>query len=264
MNKDLVVNEKLSSLFDLHGKTAVVTGASRGIGLMAATTMADAGADLVLCDLASLDDAVKRMEPLGRTMLPLKVDVSSRESIQKAVAEGVRKFGKLDIVINAAGTNLRKPAEDFTEEEWNLVINVNLRGTFFCCQEVGKQMISQKTGGKVINVASLLAAHGVPITEIVPYACSKAGIGGLTRSLALEWAKHKINVNAVGPGYVSTELTRSIHEDPARSSMIVARIPMGRWSVPEDLKGAFLFLASHASDYMTGQILFVDGGWTTS
>ena len=119
-------------------------------------------------------------------------------------------------------------------------------------------------GGKIINVASLLSAFGVPVTEIVPYAASKAGVGGLTRSLALEWAKHKINVNAVGPGYISTEFTRAIHEDPTRKSMIEARIPMGRWGVPEDLKGAFLFLASRASDYVTGQILYVDGGWTTS
>jgi len=125
-------------------------------------------------------------------------------------------------------------------------------------------MISQDSGGKIINVASLLSAFGVPITNIVPYACSKAGIGGLTRSLALEWAKHRINVNAVGPGYIATELTRTIHEDPARSSMIESRIPMGRWGVPEDLKGAFLFLASHASDYITGQIIYVDGGWTTN
>jgi len=259
----LAIERNLISLFDLTGKTAVVTGASRGIGLMAATTLAEAGADLVLCDLAPLDDAVKRIERFGRA-LPVKVDVSSRESVQKAVAEGVRKFGKLDIVVNAAGTNLRKPAEDFSEEEWSLVVNVNLRGTFFCCQEVGKQIIAQQTGGKIINVASLLSAHGVPITGIVPYACSKAGVGGLTRSLALEWAKHKINVNAVGPGYISTELTRSIHEDPSRSAMIESRIPMGRWGVPEDLKGAFLFLASRASDYVTGQILFVDGGWTTN
>jgi len=260
----LAVNQKLSSLFGLDGKTAVVTGASRGIGLMAATTLAEAGANIVLCDLASLDDAVKQLAVTGRRTLSLKVDVSSRESVQKAVAEGVREFGKLDIIVNAAGTNLRKPAEDFSEQEWNLVVNVNLRGTFFCCQEVGKQMIAQESGGKIINVASLLSAFGVPINNIVPYACSKAGIGGLTRSLASEWAKHKINVNAVGPGYISTELTRTIHDDPTRSSMIVSRIPMGRWGVPEDLKGAFLFLASPASDYVTGQVLFVDGGWTTT
>lgn len=262
--KIVVANQKLPSLFDLKGKTAVVTGASRGIGQMAATTLAEAGADIVLCDLAGLDDSVKRIESLGRRSLPLKVDVSSRESIQKAIANGVQKFEKLDIIFNAAGTNLRKPAEEFTEQDWNIVVNVNLRGTFYCCQEVGKQFIAQKSGGKIINVASLLSAHGVPITGIVPYACSKAGVGGLTRSLALEWAKHKINVNAVGPGYISTELTRSIHEDPARSSMIESRIPMGRWGVPEDLKGAVLFLASPASDYVTGQILFVDGGFTTN
>ncbi len=256
--------QNLPSLFDLRGKTAAVTGASRGIGLVAATTLGEAGADLVLFDLAPLDEAARQIQSLGRRALPLKVDVSSQESVQKAVAEGVRLFGKLDIIVNAAGTNLRKPATDWIEQEWDRVVNVNLRGTFFCCQEAGKQMITQQTGGKIINIASLLSAFGVPIAGIVPYACSKAGVGGLTRSLAMEWAKHKINVNAVGPGYISTELTRTIHEDPTRSSMIESRIPMGRWGVPEDLKGAFLFLASHASDYVTGQILFVDGGWTAT
>ena len=260
----MVTKQNLSALFDLSGKTAMVTGSSRGIGLAAATALAEAGADTILADLASLDDATKRIQSLGKRALPVKVDVSSQESIRKAVAEGVHQFGKVDIIVNAAGTNLRKPATDWNEEEWGIVVNVNLRGTFFCCQEAGKQMIAQQTGGKIINIASLLSAFGVPIPGIVPYACSKGGVGGLTRSLAMEWAKYKINVNAIGPGYVSTDLTRSIHDDPARSAMIESRIPLGRWSVPEDLKGAFVFLASHASDYMTGQIMFVDGGWTTT
>ena len=252
------------ALFDLTGRTAIVTGASRGIGLAAATALAEAGADIVLCDLASLDDATKQIESLGRKTLAVKVDVSSHESIRQAVAESVRLFGKADIIVNAAGTNLRKPATDWNEEDWAKVVNVNLRGTFFCCEEAGKQMITQQTGGKIINIASLLTAFGVPISGIVPYACSKGGIGGLTRSLAMEWAKYKINVNAVGPGYISTELTRSIHDDPTRSPMIESRIPLGRWGAPEDLKGAFVFLASRASDYMTGQIVFVDGGWTAT
>lgn len=262
----MILNQNLTSLFDVRGKTALVTGASRGIGQIAAATLAEAGADVIVCsrNRSGLENVVKRIESFGRRPLPLEIDVSNRSSVQKAFAEGIKFFGKLNILVNSAGTNFRKPTTDWTEHEWNQVVNVNLLGTFFCCQEAGKQMIAQQTGGKIINLASLLTAFGVPIIGIVPYASSKAAIGGLTRSLALEWAKYGINVNALGPGYIKTELTRAIHEDQSRSSLILSRIPIGRWGVPEDLKGAFLFLSSPASDYMTGQILWVDGGWTAT
>jgi 2-deoxy-D-gluconate 3-dehydrogenase len=262
----LTANQKLNALFDLTGKTALVTGASRGIGMVAATTLAEAGADVIVCSRkrSALENVVKQIQSTGREALALEIDVSNHSSVQKTFAEGIRSFGKLNILINSAGTNFRKPATDWTESEWNQVVNVNLLGTFFCSQEAGKQMIAQQIGGKIVNLASLLTGYGVPIINIVPYATSKAGIAGMTRSLALEWAKHRINVNALGPGYIRTELTHAIHENPNLSSTIVSRIPIGRWGDPEDLKGAFLFLSSSASDYMTGQILWVDGGWTAN
>jgi 2-deoxy-D-gluconate 3-dehydrogenase len=248
--------------FDLSGKVALVTGASRGIGFAAATALAAAGADIIVCsrNLPALGDVVIEIELLGRKTLAVQIDVSDPSSVRNMVAEACRAFGKVDILVNSAGQISRKPATEWSVQEWTESIDVNLRGTFLCCQEVGKQMIAHEEGGKIINVASLLSAMGVP--NIVPYASSKGGVASLTRSLAVEWAKYGINVNAVGPGYIRTELTRALQEDASRSSRIVSRIPIGRWGTPQDLKGAFIFLASAASDYITGQILYVDGGWT--
>jgi len=262
----LAERRKLSSLFDLSGKVALVTGASRGIGQVAAVTLAEGGADVIVCsrNLSALNATVETIRSTGRKALALEIDVSSQSSIKKAFAEGVKAFGRLDILVNSAGTNFRKPATDWTEQEWGQIVNVNLLGTFLCCQEAGKLMIAQQSGGKIIILASLLTAYGVPVIGIVPYASSKAALAGLTRSLGVEWAKYRINVNGLGPGYIKTELTRAIHEDPIRSPVIVSRIPIGRWGVPDDLRGAFLFLSSAASDYMTGQILWVDGGWTAT
>jgi 2-deoxy-D-gluconate 3-dehydrogenase len=178
------------------------------------------------------------------------------------VEEGMQAFGKLDILVNSAGTISRKPAVDWTDKEWEQDLNVNLKGTFLCCQEVGRRMISLENGGKIINVASLLSVIGVP--NVIPYASSKGGVASLTRGLAVEWAKYRINVNAVGPGYIRTDLTRALQEDTSRSSNITSRIPVGRWGMPNDLKGTFVFLASSASDYITGQIIWVDGGWTAA
>lgn len=251
-----------SRLFDLRGNKALVTGASRGIGFAAAIALAEAGADLIVCsrNLSTLGEVVKAIEVTGRRALAFPVDVSEPKSVRNMVAEAYRAFGNVDILVNSAGQISRKAATEWSVQEWAESIDVNLRGTFLCCQEVGKNMILRKDGGKIINVASLLSAIGVP--NIVPYASSKGGVASLTRSLAVEWAKYRINVNAVGPGYVRTELTRALQEDATRSSSIVSRIPIGRWGTPQDLKGAFIFLASHASDYITGQIIYVDGGWT--
>ena len=251
-----------SDFFDLSGKVALVTGASRGIGFAAATALAVAGADVVVCsrNLTALGDVAKEIESLGRKTLALQTDVSDPTSVRKTVAEARRTLGKLHILVNSAGQISRKPATEWSIEEWTEAIDVNLRGTFLCCQEVGRNMILQKEGGKIINVASLLSAIGVP--NIVPYASSKGGVASLTKSLAVEWAKYGINVNAVGPGYIRTELTRALQEDAARSSNIVSRIPIGRWGTPQDLRGVFVFLASSASDYITGQTIYVDGGWT--
>jgi 2-deoxy-D-gluconate 3-dehydrogenase len=252
------------SLFVLKGKTALVTGASRGLGFSAASALAEAGADVIVCsrNKTTLDSVVRYIESLGRKALPLRVDVSDRASVKSMVDEGLRVFGKLEVLVNSAGTISRKPAVDWTDEEWDQELDVNLKGTFLCCQEVGRHMIDLNTGGKIINVASLLSAIGVP--NIIPYASSKGGVASLTRSLAVEWAKYRINVNAVGPGYIRTEMTRALQEDKNRSFNITSRIPLGRWGMPDDLKGAFLFLASTASDYITGQIIWVDGGWTAA
>jgi len=252
----------VSEFFDLSGKVALVTGASRGIGFAAATALAAAGADVIVCsrNLPALGNVVKEIELSGRRTLAIQADVSDPSGVRNMIAEARRAFGRLDILVNSAGQISRKPATEWSVQEWSESIDVNLRGTFLCCQEAGRNMILRKEGGKIINVASLLSAIGVP--NIVPYASSKGGVASLTRSLAVEWAKYGINVNAVGPGYVRTELTRALQNDATRSSNIVSRIPIGRWGTPQDLKGAFVFLASRASDYITGQIIYVDGGWT--
>jgi NAD(P)-dependent dehydrogenase (short-subunit alcohol dehydrogenase family) len=251
-----------SEFFNLSGKVAVVTGASRGIGFAAATALAAAGADIIVCSRnpRALAGVVKEIELLGRKALAVQTDVSDPSSVRNMISEACRAFGKLHILVNSAGQISRKPATEWSVQEWNESIDVNLRGTFLCCQEVGRNMILHREGGKIVNVASLLSAIGVP--NIVPYASSKGGVASLTRSLAVEWAKYGINVNAVGPGYIRTELTRALQEDVTRSSSIVSRIPIGRWGTPQDLKGVFVFLASPASDYITGQTIYVDGGWT--
>jgi len=253
-----------SSLFDLSGKVAVVTGASRGIGAAAALALAEAGADIVAGsrNQEALKLVVDDVRKLGRNALQVMVDVSNRSQIQSAVQEALREFGKIDILVNSAGTIIRKPSVEMTEEEWTQVIDLNLKGTFFFCQDVAREMIARNQGGKIINVASLWASLGV--SNLIGYASSKGGVGSLTRSLAAEWAKYRINVNAVGPGYIRTELNLAVQNDANRSAYVVSRIPLGRWGEPEDLKGAMVFLASKASDYVTGQIIWVDGGWTAT
>jgi len=254
----------VSSLFDLSGKVAIVTGASRGIGGAAAVALAEAGANIVACsrNQEALKRIVEEVRKLGRNASYVQVDVSNRSQIQSAVQETIREFGKVDILVNSAGTIVRKPSMEWSEEEWTQVMDLNLKGTFFFCQEAAREMIASKHGGKIINVASLLSAIGVP--NIIGYASSKGGVASLTRSLAAEWAKYRINVNAVGPGYIRTELTQALQNDANRSAYIVSRIPLGRWGDPADLKGAIVFLASKASDYVTGQIIWVDGGWTAT
>ena len=253
-----------SSLFDLTGKVAIVTGASRGIGAAAASALAEAGADVVACsrNQEALKLVVEDVRKLGRNALQVMVDVSNRSQIQTSVREALREFGKIDILVNSAGTIVRKPSVEMTEEEWTQVIDLNLKGTFFFCQDVAREMIARNQGGKIINVASLWASLGVP--NLIGYASSKGGVGSLTRSLAAEWAKYRINVNAVGPGYIRTDLNIAVQNDANRSAYVVSRIPLGRWGEPEDLKGAMVFLASKASDYVTGQIIWVDGGWTAT
>lgn len=248
-------------LFDLKGKTALVTGASKGLGKALAKALAKAGADLALCarNLEDLNQAKAEMDKLGGRVRVFPMDVLNKSTIQKAVDSAVQEFGGIDILINNAGINIRKPVLELKEEEWDQVLNTNLKGYFLVAQAVVPDMIRRKKG-KVINMASILGLVGLENQS--PYASSKGGVIQLTKIMALEWAKYNINVNAIGPTYFETPLVATLRNDPERFRFINERTPMGRWGQPEELEGTVIFLASAASDFITGQTIFVDGGWT--
>lgn len=250
----------MAANFDLTGRVALVTGASRGLGEGMALALAGAGADVALAsrDEKGLQAVARKVEALGRKALVHPIDLASIAGIEPMVARVVAGLGRLDILVNNAGTNVRKPAVEFTEKDWDGVVNVNLKSVFFCTIAAGRAMMKQG-GGKVISTASLTSTIG--IANIPAYAASKSGLMGMTRVLAVEWAKHNIQVNAIAPGYFKTDLTAPLFEDPARRAWILGRIPLGRSGLPEDLAGAVVFLASPASDYLTGQLINVDGGW---
>ena len=246
--------------FRLHGKVALVTGASGGLGRAMAEALGEAGADLVVVSRRRerLEPIVEYTEKLGRLCVPMVCDVENPDQVRELIRAADEKFGRLDILVNAAGTTHRDHPEDFPEAAWDQVLNVNLKSVFIACQEAGRRMIAQRSG-KIINIASLLAFTG---GILVPaYSASKGGVAQLTKALANEWARHNIQINAIAPGYFRTELTRPIYEDPVRNKEILDRLPTGRWGEPADLKGAVVFLASAASDYVNGQVLVVDGGW---
>jgi 2-deoxy-D-gluconate 3-dehydrogenase len=249
----------LLDAFTLEGTTALVTGGARGIGRAAAVALAEAGADVaVLGHSHDPAETCRAVEALGRRALSFQGDLSAAEVRDHLVSEVVRQWGRIDILVNNAGTIARAPAVNFSEADWDRVIELNLTTLFRMCQRVGRGMIEQKRG-KIINVASLLSFSG-GIT-VPAYAASKGGVAQVTKALANEWAKFGVNVNAIAPGYILTRLTRALYEDPIRSRQINDRIPAGRWGSPDDLKGAFVFLASRASDYVHGHVLVVDGGW---
>lgn len=249
--------------FDLSGKVAVVTGASRGLGASMAQALAEAGADVVL--VARTEDALAGVEgqirELGYRATSLAADVATVESIQRMMDRVVGEHGRIDILLNAAGTQARKPILEMTEEDWERVVAVNLKAVYFCSQAAGRHMVNQG-GGKIINIASLTASIG--IANVSVYGATKGGVLAMTRAMAVEWARHGINVNAIGPGYFPTELARRVFEDPVRSKWVVDRTPMGRWGAPRDLAGTVVFLASPASDFITGELINVDGGWLAS
>ena len=247
------------SPFDLTGKTAIVTGANTGLGQAIAEALATAGADIVAVGRTPPVDTRFAVEALGRRFHDVSADLSTMEPIGRIVAETVEHFGGVDILVNNAGIIRRNDAVDFTEDDWDAVMDVNLKTTFFLTQAVGRQMIAQERGGKIINIASMLSYQGG--IRVPSYAASKSGLAGITKALANEWAGKGINVNAIAPGYFSTNNTTALRADEDRSRDILARIPAGRWGTPADIGGAAVFLASSAADYVHGTLLAVDGGW---
>jgi 2-deoxy-D-gluconate 3-dehydrogenase len=248
-------------LFKLDGKTALVTGCKRGIGKSMALSLAEAGADIagVSATLEPVDsDIQKEVEALGRKFYPYSCDFKNRTDLYKFIHQVKADCPPIDILINNAGTILRKPASEHPDEYWDEIIEINLNSQFILAREFGKEMI-QRGYGKIIFTASLLTFQG-GIT-VPGYAASKAGISSLTKALANEWASKGVAVNAIAPGYISTDNTSALRSDEVRNAAILSRIPAGRWGDPTDLKGAVLFLASAAADYVHGTILVVDGGW---
>jgi 2-deoxy-D-gluconate 3-dehydrogenase len=248
--------------FKLNGKVALVTGARQGLGQGMAVALAEAGADIVGLDHADSDQTGEMIRSLGKRYQPVECDLRqvSAADLQAIISQIVGGMGHLDILVNNAGIIRRAPALEFSESDWDDVIQVNLRAVFFLSQAAARVM-SQQGKGKIINIASMLSFQG---GILVPsYAAAKSGVAGLTRSLANEWAKHGINVNAIASGYMATDNTAPLRADPIRSKAILERIPAGRWGSPEDLKGVTVFLASAASDYLYGAIIPVDGGWLT-
>lgn len=245
--------------FSLKGKVALVTGAGTGLGQGVAIGLAQAGADVVLHELNQLpEDTRKTIGDLGRRTEVVLGDMSKKDTPAKLVAFAIEKMGRLDIVVNNAGMIKRTPAVDFSDDDWDLVVEVNLNSVFRMCREAGRQMLKQGSG-KIINIASLLAFQG---GILVPaYAASKGGVAQVTKALANEWAPKGVNVNAIAPGYMATNNTAALRADPVRSEQILTRIPANRWGTPEDLAGVAVFLASPASDYVNGHVLVVDGGW---
>ncbi len=254
-----------NALFDLTGKKALVTGAGRGIGRTLAVGLAEAGADVAIADidLSQAEEGKRAAEAAGRRCVLIEADVTRQDAIGRMVAEAVSALGGLDILVNNAGTNVRKTAEEITEEDWDRVLDLNLKSCFFITRRAGAEM--KKTGGgKVVNIASLMgwSVFRNPRGQTYgPYASSKSGVIGLTRSFAVEWAKENIQVNAICPTFIETPLTAPLKEDKAVYDAIRARTPMGRFGRMEELIGPCVFLCSPASSLVTGTSLLVDGGW---
>src|SRR3954467_10205115 len=252
----------LTMTFDLHGKTALVTGASRGLGLTFAKALARAGADVAITSrtIGSLDGPCGEIEALGRRAVPLALAVRDHSSIDRAVAAAHQALGRIDILVNNAGCNIRKRALEVTWDDWNTILETNLRGPFFVAQAVARDMIARGYG-RIINIGSVTAVSGY--AGLGPYGASRGGIKQLTMSLADDWGPHGITVNCLAPGWFRTDQNKVMYDDPEWLAYLVDRIPLRRPGKPEDLEGAVVFLASDASAYITGQTLLVDGGITT-
>ncbi len=248
-------------IFDLSGKVALVTGATRGLGEVAAGALAKAGASVAVCGRSQpdLDRVTAAINVLGGRAAPFGLDVLQRAKVRETVDRVLDHFGAIDILVNNAGVNFRVPVLEFPEEEWDRILGTNLKGYFLMAQAVVPAML-QKGYGKVINMSSILGAVGLPMQAA--YASSKGGVDQLTKVMALEWAQQGVRVNAIGPTYFETELVAQLRNDPQRFNFINERTPMGRWGYPEELEGIVIFLAAPASDFITGQTIYIDGGWT--
>jgi NAD(P)-dependent dehydrogenase (short-subunit alcohol dehydrogenase family) len=249
------------ALFNLSGKVAMVTGSTRGLGEVAAMALAKAGADVAICgrnqdDLKRVPALIKK---LNQKAAGFHLDVTSADSVQKGVDAILAHFGRVDILVNNAGVNHRVPVLEYDEDAWDMVINTNLKGYFLVAKAVVPQMI--KAGyGKVINISSILGTVALP--NQLAYAASKGGVDQMTKVMAVEWARQGVRVNAIGPTYFETDLVTQIRSDPERFNFINQRTPMGRWGYLDELEGIVIFLAAAASDFITGQTLYIDGGWT--
>lgn len=249
------------NLFDLTGKTALVTGCNRGIGKAMAEALGEAGADIIgvaSSDIQSASDLQNAVTEAGRKFYPYQADLGNRESIYAFIKKVKAEHQHIDILINNAGVILRQPAAEHSDEYWDQVLNINLDAPYILSREFGRDMVARGYG-KIIFTASLLTFQGG--INVPGYTASKSAIGGLVKALANEWAGKGVNVNAIAPGYINTDNTEALRNDPVRSKSILDRIPAGRWGTPEDFKGPALFLASDASSYVNGTILTVDGGW---
>jgi len=246
--------------FSLEGKVAIVTGSSKGLGQGMAKGLAEAGANIVGVDyLEEASETKGIVEGLGKKYLHIHADLTSIKKLDAIVEEAVNSFGRIDILVNNAGIIRREDAINFSERDWDDVMNINVKTVFFFSQAVAKQFMKQGTGGKIVNIASMLSFQGG--VRVPSYTASKSGVMGITRLMANEWAKENINVNAIAPGYMATDNTTALRADEKRNSEILSRIPADRWGNPEDLSGPIVFLASDAASYVNGYTLAVDGGW---
>lgn len=254
----------MTDLFSLKDKVALVTGASRGIGAAIAEGLAEAGADIIMVQRNESPENKSKIESLGRKAYVLPVDMSNRKEVKQLIPKAIEVAGKLDILVNCAGIQKHHDSHKFEEEDWDNILEINLSSVFFLCQAAGKYFLEREadeagTRGKIINIASLLTFQGG--TQIPAYAASKGGVAQFTKTLSNEWAEKGICVNAIAPGYVATDMNKATLEDPEKSEQRLSRIPKNQWGKPEDFKGPAIFLASKASNYITGEIIMVDGGW---
>jgi 2-dehydro-3-deoxy-D-gluconate 5-dehydrogenase len=245
--------------FNLEGKVAIVTGCDTGLGQGMALGLARAGCNIVGVNIVEPTETIAKMAETGRKFLDIRANLMVLDDIPNIIDLALAEFGHIDILVNNAGIIRRDDAINFSEKDWDDVMNINIKSVFFMSQAVAKQFIAQKTGGKIINVASMLSYQGG--IRVPSYTASKSGVMGITRLMANEWAQHGVNVNAVAPGYMATNNTTALRADVERNKEIVDRIPAGRWGTPDDLAGPVVFLSSTASDYINGFTIAVDGGW---